>query len=115
MARRRYYRRARRYGRRYTPRARRYARKANSAVGLYNPGIEYLVGAAVGMTEFDNSIPAPIKIIGAALPLKGGMGGKISRFCRGCLLGDAISHYSGVKIPVGLPGNAGSNMNWGSF
>lgn len=116
-----YYSRARRsrsYGRSYGN-FRRYgvrssARRANQAIGLYNPGVEYLAGAAVGVTDLDNKIPAVVKILGAALPLRGGIGGKVCRFFRGMLIGDAISHYTGAKINVPGVGDGGnSNIKWG--
>lgn len=128
MARRNYYNRARGvYGRyrnnyrRYRSSARRtyrrgqsYARRANTAIGLYNPGTEYLAGAVVGLTSLDNKIPAPLKIIGASLPLRGGIGGKVSRFFRGVLLGDAVSYYTKLQIPIpGTDGKGSSNIKWG--
>ena len=88
--------------------------KANQTIGLYNPGVEYLIGTAVGVTDLDNRIPAVVKILGAALPLRGGIGGKVSRFFRGMLIGDAISHYTGVKFNVPVVGDgSNSNIKWG--
>jgi len=88
--------------------------RANQTIGLYNPGVEYVAGAVVGVTDLDNKVPAVVKILGAALPLRGGIGGKVSRFFRGMLIGDAISHYTGVKfnVPV-LGGGNNSNIKWG--
>lgn len=112
-----YYSRSRRTynrGRRYYARGRGYARRANQTIGLYNPGVEYLVGVGVGVTDLDNRIPAVVKILGAALPLRGGIGGKVSRFFRGVLIGDAISHYTGKTIAVpGVGDGAKSNIKWG--
>ena len=129
-----YYSRARSYGRRAYNRARYAGRRAyyrgytrfynsnvgygawraNQSIGLYNPGVEYLIGTAVGVTDLDNRIPAVVKILGAALPLRGGIGGKLSRFCRGMLIGDAISHYTGAKISVPVLGDgSNSNIKWG--
>lgn len=86
----------------------------NQSIGLYNPGVEYLAGAAVGVTDLDNRVPAVVKILGAALPLRGGIGGKVSRFFRGMLIGDAISHYTGVKFNVPVVGDGNnSNIKWG--
>ena len=88
--------------------------RANQSIGLYNPGVEYLIGTAVGVTDLDNRIPAVVKILGAALPLRGGIGGKLSRFFRGMLIGDAISHYTGAKINVPVVGDgSNSNIKWG--
>lgn len=88
--------------------------KANQTIGLYNPGTEYLAGVALGITDIDNRIPAVVKILGAALPLRGGIGGKASRFFRGMLIGDAISHYTGKKIAVpGIGDGSNSNVKWG--
>ena len=88
--------------------------RANQTIGLYNPGVEYLAGAAVGVTDLDNKVPAVVKILGAALPLRGGIGGKVSRFFRGMLIGDAISHYTGVKFNVPVVGDGNkSNIKWG--
>jgi hypothetical protein len=87
--------------------------RANQAIGLYNPGAEYLAGAVLGLTAIDNKIPAPLKIIGAALPLRGGIGGKVSRFFRGMLIGDAVSYYTKYQIPIPGIDNAGSNIKWG--
>jgi len=129
-----YYSRARSYGRRAYNRARYAGRRAyyrgytrfynsnvgyrawraNQTIGLYNPGVEYLIGTAVGVTDLDNRIPAVVKILGAALPLRGGIGGKLSRFFRGMLIGDAISHYTGVKFNVPVVGDgSNSNIKWG--
>jgi len=117
------YRRARSYGRRAYNRG--YTRfynsnigygawRANQTIGLYNPGVEYVAGAAVGITDLDNKVPAVVKILGAALPLRGGIGGKVSRFFRGMLIGDAISHYTGVKFNVPVVGDGNnSNIKWG--
>ncbi len=117
------YRRVRSYGRRAYNRA--YTRfynsnigygawRMNQSIGLYNPGVEYLAGAAVGITDLDNRVPAVVKILGAALPLRGGIGGKVSRFFRGMLIGDAISHYTGVKFNVPVVGDGNnSNIKWG--
>lgn len=110
MARRNYgrrtYRRARSYGRRarsYGARGYRRARKANETIGLYNPGMEYAAGAAIGaLTNLDDRIPAQWKIAAACLPLKGGIGGKVSRFARGICLGDTLQHS------FNLPSLAGS-------
>lgn len=101
-------------GRRYYARGRGYATRANQSIGLYNPGAEYLAGAVIGLTSIDNKIPAPLKIIGAALPLRGGIGGKVSRFFRGVLIGDALSYYTKFQIPVpGIDGTSASNIKWG--
>jgi len=90
------------------------AKKANETIGLYNPGVEYLVGVGVGVTDLDNRIPAVVKILCAALPLRGGIGGKVCRFFRGMLIGDAISHYTGVKFNVPVVGDGNnSNVKWG--
>lgn len=90
------------------------ARRANEAIGLYNPGVEYLAGVGVGITDLDNRIPAVVKILGAALPLRGGIGGKVCRFFRGMLIGDAISHYTGAKVSVPVLGDGNnSNIKWG--
>jgi len=117
------YRRARSYGRRAYNRG--YTRfynsnigygawRANQTIGLYNPGVEYVAGAAVGITDLDNKVPAVVKILGAALPLRGGIGGKVSRFFRGMLIGDTISHYTGVKFNVPVVGDGNnSNIKWG--
>lgn len=104
-----YYSRGRAYARSRYSSFRGGAKKVNSQLGLYNPGAEYIAGAAVGMTEIDNAVPAPVKIALASLPLRGGIGGKVSRFFRGMLIGDVISHYTGVKIPVGLPGTSSTS------
>lgn len=89
------------------------AYRANQAIGLYNPGAEYLAGAVIGLTSIDNKIPAPLKIIGAALPLRGGIGGKVSRFFRGMLIGDAVSYFTKFQIPVPGIDGANSNIKWG--
>lgn len=90
------------------------AKGYNETIGLYNPGVEYLVGVGVGVTNLDNRIPAVVKILGAALPLRGGIGGKVCRFFRGMLIGDAISHYTGVKFNVPVVGVGDySNIKWG--
>lgn len=105
---------ARAYTRFYNSRPGFAAWKANQTIGLYNPGVEYLAGAALGVTDIDNRIPAVVKILGAALPLRGGIGGKLSRFFRGMLIGDAISHYTGKKIAVpGIGDGSNSNVKWG--
>lgn len=112
-----YYSRSRRTynrGRQYYARGRGYARRANQTIGLYNPGVEYLAGVCVGVTDLDNRIPAVVKILGAALPLRGGIGGKVCRFFRGMLIGDAISHYTGAKFNVPVVGDGNdSNIKWG--
>jgi hypothetical protein len=101
-------------GRARNTRAYGYARRANQTIGLYNPGVEYLAGVGVGVTDLDNKVPAVVKILGAALPLRGGIGGKVSRFFRGMLIGDAISHYTGAKINVpGIGDGNNSNIKWG--
>ena len=88
--------------------------KANQTIGFYNPGVEYLAGVGVGVTNLDNKIPAVVKILCAALPLRGGIGGKVCRFFRGMLIGDAISHYTGVKFNVPVLGDGdNSNIKWG--
>lgn len=88
--------------------------KANQSIGFYNPGVEFLAGVGVGVTDLDNRIPAVVKILGAALPLRGGIGGKVCRFFRGMLIGDAISHYTGVKFNVpGVGDGNNSNIKWG--
>ena len=88
--------------------------KANQTIGFYNPGVEYLAGVGVGVTDLDNRIPAVVKILCAALPLRGGVGGKVCRFFRGMLIGDAISHYTGVKFNVPVLGDGdNSNIKWG--
>jgi len=93
---------------------RRFASRANQTIGLYNPGVEYLAGVGVGVTDLDNRIPAVVKILCAALPLRGGIGGKVCRFFRGMLIGDAISHYTGVKFNVPVVGDGNnSNIKWG--
>ncbi|HQD27174.1 MAG TPA: hypothetical protein PKV78_11625 [Methanoculleus thermophilus] len=108
------YRRTRSYVRRRYNNAYARAYKANQSIGLYNPGVEYLAGVAVGVTDLDNRIPAVVKILGAALPLRGGIGGKVCRFFRGMLIGDAISHYTGVKFNVPVVGDGNkSNIKWG--
>lgn len=105
---------ARAYTRFYNSRPGFAAWKANQTIGLYNPGVEYLAGAVLGVTDIDNRIPAVVKILGAALPLRGGIGGKVSRFFRGMLIGDAISHYTGKKIAVpGIGDGSNSNVKWG--
>lgn len=96
-------------------RSRRNYVKRTETIGLYNPGVEYAAGAVVGVSDLDDLIPAPLKIGLAVAPLKGGIGGKVSRFFRGVLLGDIIAHYTGFKLPIksGVTGQGTNNVTGG--
>ena len=67
------------------------AKKANETIGIYNPGTEYIAGIAVGgLTNIDDQIPFYVKVGLACAPLRGGIGGKISRFMKGMVVGDIL-------------------------
>ena len=87
----------------YSRRVRGGARKANSVIGVYNPGMAYLAGLGIGaLTNIDDKIDARIKIGLACLPLKGGIGGQVKKLAEGICFGDMLQHS------LNLPSLAGS-------
>ena len=87
--------------------------KASEVFGVYMPGLEYLVGIGIGMTSLDNNVSMPVKILAASLPLKGQIGGRISRLARGVIAGDALQALTGYSLPIGgIGGTAPSNIKW---
>lgn len=82
--------------------------KANQSIGLYNPGTEFAAGVAVGgLTNIDDQIPFYVKVGLACAPLRGGIGGKISRFMKGMVLGDILQAKLNLPNLTGgfLPNN----------
>lgn len=78
-------------------------RKAQSVIGIYNPGMAYLAGLGIGaLTNLDDKLDARIKIGLACLPLKGGIGGQVKKAAEGLCLGDMLQHS------LNLPSLAGS-------
>lgn len=107
---------ARNYGARARVAGRRaysYGRKANQSIGLYNPGTEFAAGVAVGgLTNIDDQIPFYVKVGLACAPLRGGIGGKISRFMKGMVLGDILQAKLNLPNLTGgmLPDNRANRV-----
>lgn len=76
-------------------------------------GAPFIAGLALGMTSFDDLIPAPIKIVGACLPVQGPGIGTVKAVCQGMLIGDVISKLSGITIPV--PGMSTGSTSGGTL
>lgn len=82
-------------------------RKMYNKAGI-NLTTEFLLGAAVGsLTDFDNKIPAPVKILTACAPVRGM--GQIKGFAQGMLVGDILSAY------VPKFGTNGNGYDTGAF
>jgi hypothetical protein len=58
----------------------------------------FIAGLALGMTDLDQLIPAPIKIAAACAPIKGL--GAVKGFAQGILLGDVVQALTGFTLPV---------------
>lgn len=87
----------------YTSRAYKFGRRAYRKSGL-QLSTEFLAGAAIGLTNFDQKIPAEIKLIAACAPVKGL--GKIKALAQGMIIGDIIQARTGFGLFTG--GNGGS-------
>lgn len=72
----------------------------NQHVKLY-PDLSVGAGAVVGMTNVDTMVPGQLWLLGAALPIGGKLGRRVRNFCGGVILGELISQYTGLKIPIG--------------
>lgn len=87
--------------------------KANQSIGLYNPGAEFAAGVAVGgLTNIDDQIPFYVKVGLACAPLRGGIGGKLSRFMKGMVLGDILQAKLNLPNLTGgmLPDNRANRV-----
>ncbi|MDV0440971.1 hypothetical protein [Methanorbis furvi] len=103
---------ARTYGRKFGGYARRGGRAAwnankrasqgfgNSQFKVY-PDLTVAAGAAVGLSDIDRMVPGQLWLLGAAMPIGGSIGRKVRNFCGGVIIGELISQYTGVKIPLG--------------
>ena len=73
--------------------------------------IPFIAGIAVGMTDLDNQISAPIKLALACAPVRGL--GPVKAVAQGMVLGDMIQHYTGFSLPLLGSTGAGTNLPWG--
>lgn len=111
--RRRYYARAKSWG----GRAYRMGRTRTYRKGGFRArvGLPFIAGLALGMTNLDDVVPAPIKIIGACLPVQGPGIGTVKAVCQGMLIGDVVQKLTGISLPVpGITsGGSGGGILWG--
>ena len=108
------FRRFRRYTGRVYRRARRFGGwKRSFGRGRFgvNLSTPFLIGAAIGMTDLDQMIPAPVKILAACAPVRGL--GPIKAAAQGMLVGDVVQSLTGFTLPIvgGLGGSSsGGNV-----
>lgn len=94
---------------------RRYGGRAKQILGMSAP---YAIGAAVGLTDLDKSIPAEIKLLAAILPgtvtrMVPGLG-QIKAVAQGMILGDIIQNRTGINLMnLGGGSSNGSSSNRG--
>lgn len=70
----------------------------------------FLIGVALGFSNLDDIVPAPIKILVAAAPIRGI--GVFKGLAQGMLVGDVAQKLTGFTLPT--PGiNSSGGIMWG--
>jgi len=93
-----------------------YAGYSKGSIGFGRGGfgvslsMPFLAGIALGMTDIDKMIPAPVKIVAACAPIRGL--GPVKGFAQGVLVGDVVQALTGFTLPV--LGGIGSNSTTGT-
>lgn len=99
---RRYYRMGRRYARRAY-----YGYRRQNAFRFSAP-LPWLAGIVVGLTDFDDKIPAEVKVAAATGPWGGKYGGMVRQAGAGMCFGDLLQKNLLPRIGIKL-GNAGTS------
>ena len=77
--------------------------------------LTWIAGAVFGATDFDNKIPAVVKVGVATMPISGKWGGKAKQFAQGMCFGDLIQKQLlpmlGIKIGGNTGGASGNGVN----
>lgn len=75
-------------------------------------GLPFIAGVIVGMTNYDEKIPAEIRILGACLPIGKWVKGAypVQLFCQGLLVGNVIQQRTGISLGGG---SSGISSGWG--
>lgn len=89
-----------------------YGRRSSRTKSALGVGAPYLVGVAIGLTDYDKQIPYEVKIALAALPtgvtrmIPGS--GPIVNIVRGMLIGDIIQARTGFNLAGASKPSVGS-------